>query len=81
MAGSEERQAHPRIDLETVRETLAYMHDDMERVPGLVCVRQALGRAIAEIRALEGTPRKPGSGPMRLPGPDAARFVPWTPEG
>lgn len=39
------------IDLDTVRETLSYMHDDMRSVPGLERVAAALGRAIEEIEA------------------------------
>ncbi len=41
------------IDMETVRETLAYMHDDMTGVAGLAKVRDALARAMAEIAAHE----------------------------
>ncbi len=40
-----------RIDLATVRETLAYMHGDMAHVPELEAVRRALGNAIAEVDA------------------------------
>lgn len=45
--------AHPRIDLATVRETLAYISDDMTTVPALAGVRRALVEAIEEIRTLE----------------------------
>ena len=73
----------PRIDLETVRETLAYMHADTRRSERLTKVHEALGRVLDEIAALE------------VPQPEAAtfssrnvvalpaawpRFVPWSPK-
>lgn len=39
----------PKIDLETIHETLAYMRDDVARVPELANVANALGKAIKEI--------------------------------
>ncbi|MCB1505626.1 MAG: hypothetical protein KDJ47_11680 [Hyphomicrobiaceae bacterium] len=47
----------PQIDLSTVRETLAYMHDDMMRVPGFEKLRDALAVAIKEAEAAELTAR------------------------
>ena len=41
------------IDLSTARETLAYLEDDMRRVPGLEKVAQAIAVAMAEIEAAE----------------------------
>lgn len=37
------------IDLETVRDTIAYIHDDLERVPGLEKAVAALDAALREI--------------------------------
>ena len=39
----------PLIDLETVRDTLAYMHDDLKRVAGMERAAKALAEAIDEI--------------------------------
>lgn len=41
------------LDLSTVRETLAYMHDDVRRAPGLSRVAAALAAAVAEIELIE----------------------------
>ncbi|MBL8566151.1 MAG: hypothetical protein JNM89_10590 [Hyphomicrobiaceae bacterium] len=60
----------PQIDLSTVRETLAYMHDDMCRVPGLEKLRDALGVAIEEAAAAER------HAPPLVEGAFAARFLP-----
>ena len=43
----------PLVDLETVRETLAYIHDDLSRVTGLEKASAALGQALAELAAAE----------------------------
>lgn len=60
----------PQIDLSTVRETLAYMHDDMCRVPGMEKLRDALGQAIKEAEAAERR------APPLVAGPFAAKFLP-----
>lgn len=60
----------PHIDLSTLRETLAYMHDDMCRVPGLEKLRDALGEAMREAEAAEA------KAPPLVEGPLAARFLP-----
>lgn len=60
----------PQIDLATLRETLAYMHDDMCRVPGLEKLRDALGSAIKEAEAAERRQ------PPLVEGPLAAKFLP-----
>ncbi len=39
----------PRVDLETVRETLVYMESDCRNCPGLEAVAAALEQAITEI--------------------------------
>lgn len=39
----------PRVDLETVRETLVYMESDCRSCPGLEAVAVALEHAITEI--------------------------------
>jgi hypothetical protein len=59
------------IDLATARETLAYMQDDMKRVPGLEKVADALASAIREMDAADHQVEKP----LKL-SPFAARFLP-----
>ena len=54
----------PHLDLATARETIAYIEDDMRRIPGLESVADELGKAItaiedAEARAPLGVPMKP----------------------
>jgi hypothetical protein len=41
------------LDLSTVREMLAYMHDDLRRTPGLERAAAALDTAIAEVERAE----------------------------
>jgi hypothetical protein len=43
----------PLIDLGTVRETLAYIRDDCQRVPGLERTAELLAAALAEVEAAE----------------------------
>jgi hypothetical protein len=43
----------PLIDLDTIRETLAYIRDDMQRVPGLDGAVDHLTAALADITAAE----------------------------
>ena len=43
----------PLIDLGTVRDTLAYIRDDLQRVPGLECAGELIASALAEIQAAE----------------------------
>ncbi len=59
----------PVVDLSTVRDTLSYMKDDMERVPGLERVAAALKEALAEIDRA----KPPTAVPLS---PIAARFLP-----
>jgi hypothetical protein len=58
------------LDLSTVRETLAYMHDDVRRAPGLERAAAALAAALAEIELAE----RGATVPARRQGP--ARFLP-----
>ena len=44
----------PLIDLGTVRDTLAYIRDDLQRVPGLECAAKLIASALAEVVAAEG---------------------------
>lgn len=60
----------PTLDLATVRETLAYMHDDMNRVPGLERVASALETVLEEIETAERNAKPP------VINPNAARFLP-----
>jgi hypothetical protein len=40
----------PLIDLGTVRDTLAYIRDDLQRVHGLECAAELIAAALAEIQ-------------------------------
>ncbi len=74
--------AEPRIDLETVRETLQYMQADMRNSARLAGVSEALGRVLAEIDAVAGHAK---TEPARS-NPDSVvpfrayhpKFVPWS---
>ncbi|MCB1513906.1 MAG: hypothetical protein KDJ18_03630 [Hyphomicrobiaceae bacterium] len=66
--GSDPKPIH--LDLSTLRETLAYMHDDMCRTPGLEKLRDALALALKEAEAAEATTRP---AKVRF---SAARFLP-----
>lgn len=68
---------HPRIDLATVRETLALIHDDMAGAADLAAVRAALAEALAAIDATaEPAPRAAGPNIAEYYG---SRFEPWSP--
>jgi hypothetical protein len=43
----------PLVDLETIRETLLYIRDDIRRVPGLEKAAERLTATLAEIAAVE----------------------------
>jgi hypothetical protein len=43
----------PLIDLDTIRETLYYIRDDLQRVPGLEPAADRISAALAEISAAE----------------------------
>lgn len=43
----------PLVDLDTIRETLVYIRDDIQRVPGLEKAAERLNSALAEIAAAE----------------------------
>ena len=43
----------PLIDLGTVRDTLAYIRDDFERVPALARAAELIGVVLGEIEAAE----------------------------
>jgi hypothetical protein len=43
----------PLIDLGTVRETLAYIRDDFQRVPALERAAELIDAALAEVQAAE----------------------------
>jgi hypothetical protein len=43
----------PLVDLETIRETLAYIRDDIQRVPALERAADGLTAVLAEIAAVE----------------------------
>ena len=43
----------PLVDLDTIRETIAYIRDDIQRVPGLDRAAERLTAALAEITAAE----------------------------
>lgn len=79
------------LDLVTVRETLALIHEDLRRRPDLVAVRKALVAAIEEISVAEARAGSPliaaatkvaigVDNVVVLPRPHP-RFVRWTPAG
>jgi hypothetical protein len=41
------------VDLGTIRETLAYIRDDLARVPGLERASEVVGSALGELEAAE----------------------------
>ena len=43
----------PPVDFDTIRETLTYIRDDIQRVPGLEKAADRLTAALAEIAAAE----------------------------
>jgi hypothetical protein len=43
----------PLIDLDTVRDTLTYIRDDLQRVRALERAAELIGAALSEIRAAE----------------------------
>ncbi|MDX2157293.1 MAG: hypothetical protein SFW09_12365 [Hyphomicrobiaceae bacterium] len=72
----------PSVDLDTVRETLVYMRDDMSASADMAGVRDAMDRVLREIDAVCGATRSEG-GPRHatvVPFP-ALRLVPWSPAG
>ena len=60
----------PAIDLATVRDTILYMQDDIERTPGLEKIATALRMAVAEIDRLNPDADEPALA-------KAVRFIPW----
>lgn len=66
--------AVPMIDLDTVRETLLYMKDDLRRDPALARAADALDTAIQEIDKAG-----PGADRVMRVVPRMARFLPRTP--
>lgn len=60
-----------RIDLETLRETIALMRDDIAAVPEYRRIAQALQTGLDEID------RASANQPPRRRAPHAARFVPF----
>lgn len=77
------RSEEPQIDLDTVRETIAMMHDDMKRSTRLQRVHEALGKALAEIATIEAETAKsvpkPTSGSVVAFPAFRPQFKPWTP--
>ena len=68
-------EAH--IDLATVRETIAYIQDDLARSPRLARVGAALAEALAEIDKLQHA--KANTAP-KLADQLGLRFTAWTPD-
>ena len=64
-------RAKPRIDLETIRETLLYIESDCRENAGLERVASALTEALEEIERLEAQ-----NGPKHKAEPFYAHFVP-----
>ena len=47
------KRSVPLFDLETVRNTLTYIRDDMQRVPALQPAAELIAATLAELRAVE----------------------------
>lgn len=60
------------LDLETIRETLVYMHGDLEGQPGLEGAAEHLKSALTEIEAEQKRRRKRPGAKVTI-----KRFVPW----
>jgi division protein CdvB (Snf7/Vps24/ESCRT-III family) len=71
--------AEPRIDLETVRETLAYMQADMQGSQRLAKVHEALGRVLEEIAVVAPAPVIDAPSNVVEMSADWPRFVRWSP--
>ncbi|MBS0244452.1 MAG: hypothetical protein JSS20_19955 [Proteobacteria bacterium] len=79
------RGQEPLIDLDTVRETLEYIRDDVAAAPRLAAVGRAIDKVLEEIAAAEaGSAVKALANevPSRVVAfrPARVRFVPWTPK-
>lgn len=72
MSPSKDALGSPRIDLETIRETLAYIRDDVRNAPGLEGVAGALEEAVRKIDAVSARRRRPS----RLSAIFPVRFLP-----
>lgn len=76
------RTGEPQIDLETVRETIAMIHDDMKRSARLQKVHAALTAALEEIAAVEaaasGQPVVPSGARVVAFPAFRPQFKPWT---
>ena len=51
---SDAKRNVPLVDLGTIRETLAYIRDDLARVPGLERAAEMIGSALGELESAEG---------------------------
>jgi len=74
--------SEPRIDLDTVRETLTYLQSDMRSSPSLAHVSDALAQVIKEIAAIANRrPREMQDASSNVLPLAAFRpnFVPWSP--
>jgi hypothetical protein len=72
MSLSKDAPGSPRIDLETIRETLAYIRDDVRNARGLEGVASALEEAVREIDAVSAQRQRPSRFPEIFP----VRFLP-----
>lgn len=65
------------LDLKTIADTLAYIHDDVKRVPGLEKVASALATSLDEIKSAERASPRTVIGKSALsPAAITARFFP-----
>lgn len=81
-ADGHRRTGEPQIDLDTIRETLAYMHGDLAQAPRLHKLRDMLGDVIREIETLEAAAKTASGGapaPKRVVAFPTIRpiFKPW----
>jgi hypothetical protein len=51
--GSDPKRDGPAVDIGTLRDTLAYIRDDLGRTPGLEQAAELVGAAVAEVEVAE----------------------------
>lgn len=81
-ADGQRPKGEPEIDLDTIRETIAYIHGDLGHAPRLEKLRNMLGDALREIETLGPTGRtvsKSAALPQRVVSFPTIRpiFKPW----
>ena len=73
----------PAVDLETIHDTLGYMHDDLARIPQLESAAQAIASAMNDIHSLQqqvlqAPNANAGNPSTALNTPTTAHFIPFS---